>query len=267
MNDDIVVTVVFAKDFSELTMEHAYIVEPFPNKGSDLQVTNQTNASTWKEDSTYAVGYPVRIETFSGRSDAPTRNDRFEGWSIRTTASGEELNPEEYFADYKDPVTTVRMPEEDVTITAEWIKFTHIYGEEQGRRGIEVRSEEDETKHYFDLSRLPTGTGLTFGFNPNAIAAARYKVYYGTLEDLAQREELVFNTGWVSWNPEKAEEGLPPYDGRIDKMDWHDAVERDSSGAVYKSVIKKRSGYDYVLVTVERPHTDSEWRYWLQLDY
>ncbi len=270
MNDDIVVTVVFAKDFSELTMEHAYIVESTPNEGSDLRVTNQTDASTGKKDSTYPVGYPVRIETLSGRSDAPTSNDRFEGWSIRSTASGEELNPEEYFADYKERVTTVRMPEEDVTITAEWIKFAHIFGEEQGQRGTRVRSTEDDARHYFDLSHLPTGTGLTFGFHPRAVAAVRYKVYYGTWEDLllAQPRGAVFNTGWVSTDPKRAREELAPYDGKIeDRMDWHEAVELDTEGAVYKSMIEKRSGDDYVLVIVERPQGDSKWRYSLQLDY
>ncbi len=269
MVEDKELTVFFADGFSEVTMTEEYEVDSYPNKEPTLKTTNLTSVdmlrSNLTEQVVYPVGYPIRLKAFSGtRSNMPALHDRFEGWRIKSADTDEELNPADHFLDYRDPNTTLITPEENVVITAEWIRFARILGSNFTTTHFDEKGE--EAKHFIDLKALPPGTELSFLFNPKWYPPIRYKVYYGTWEDVVLESELnlLFDTGWIALNPHQISDHTPY--GEIRRIDWHEDVILKDSQAIYPKLIEKRSDYDYLLIVVDRKnYPDTEWRYWLYL--
>ncbi len=269
MDEDKKITVFFADEFSEITLEAEYEVDSYPNEDPTLITTNQTSVDMLRRNLTeqvvYPVGYPIRLKAFSGkRSDTPALHDRFEGWRIKSAETGEELNPADHFLDYKDPETSLITPGESVIITAEWIRFARIFSSDFRTAHFDEKGE--EAKHFIDLTALPTGTELSFLFNPQWDPPIRYKVYYGTWEDVVSESalNLLFDTGWIALNPSAVPDHTPY--GKIERIDWHENVILRDFQAIYPGLIEKRSDYDYLLIVVDRknyPHI--AWRYWLYL--
>lgn len=255
MNFDTEITVVFADQLSHVYPEAEYILDSRPSQDAAIYATNQTR-SQHKIAGPYIPGFEVELETYTHRGGTNSReqaHDEFRGWVIRSRETGEELPAEKYLADPKAKETVLTMPAEDVTVTAEWVRFFRRFPNESYSTGIQ-NVEDDITKHYFDLSALDDGDQLTFQFSADEYPS-RYQVFYGTWDSVITEQQgtLIFDTHWVSSNPnfykDKYEDLKLP--------DWHEKVTRKNispyatgSGGVYKDLITKRAGLDYVLIIV-----------------
>lgn len=252
--DDTEITIVFADQLNNVFLEAEYILDSIPNQNVALYTTNRTRS---KINEPYIPGFEVEIETYTRRGGTSGReqvHDEFRGWVIKSRATGEELPAEEYLADPKAQETTLTMPDEEVTVIAEWVRFfkrlpkDHVFS-----TGIQ-NLEDDITKHYFDLTELEEGAPLTFQFSAVEYPS-RYKVFYGTWDSITAEQPgaLIFDTYWVSSLPNKYKDEFDD----IRYPDWHEKVTRKNispyvtgSGGVFRELITKKAGLDYVLIII-----------------
>ena len=252
--DDTEITIVFSDQLHQVYLEAEYILDSLPNQNVALYATNQT----WnKVKGPYIPGFEIELETYTRRGGTSGReqvHDEFRGWVVKSRETGEELPAEQYLVDPKAKETTLTMPSEAVTVTAEWVRFfRRLPNEHVFSTGIQ-NVEDDITKHYFDLSALDTGDQLTFQFSAVEYPS-RYKVFYGTWDSVTAEQPgtLIFDSHWVSSLPNKYKDEYED----IRYPDWHEKVTRKNvspyitgSGGVYRNLITKKTGLDYVLIIV-----------------
>ena len=247
-------TVIFAEELFDLEVAAEYLIAAAVDPPY-LWARDDTSARSYPE------GWEVEISTETTRHQNTRHNDEFRGWTIQSVATGDYLNPEEYFADYKAEATTMRMPREHVRVNGEWAgwfhrmseDFTAVAGILNGKLG----------KHYWDLSNVEPGTEIDFRFESKN-DPGRYRVYYGTFESITSEMPgmLLFDSGWVSSYPRHVNESIyPGVDYPVNHPDVESTGYNVWDEAIYKVLIIKQAQFDYVLVDLENNSPDSNWLY------
>ncbi len=205
-------------------------------------------ATDLTDGSPYAEGTVVDIEA------TPETGYEFQRWTTDPDGVGA-------FDDAFDPNTTFTMPDQDVTVIANFLDFEGRDKDvsdwnvtQSGAVGITIDT--------WDISEVGFSTGDTIDFLFTAYGVPdRFTVWYG--------DDLIFESGWVSNNPGGYTD--PPYTGGIQEHYWHVDVEFFSGaepelpadGGIYEAMIVY-DGTNEITVRAEGIETGTAWAYRLR---